>query len=84
MEEAAKCRHCRKQLIGKPYHLGGGALHPITKERVKVNYYGGYVCSESCDYRASMELEQSMPGHGYSQKSLSCYAQSHYKQNWNS
>jgi hypothetical protein len=30
-------------------------------ERAKVNFYGGYVCSDICDKRASYDLEESMP-----------------------
>ena len=64
-EEKATCRNCGKELIGKPYYMGGGAY--IKKrgvlEAVPVNHYGGYVCSYACDYKASLELEQSMPGH---------------------
>jgi hypothetical protein len=65
----AVCRGCGLELRGKAYYLGGHAFHPNTGAQAKVNYYGGYVCSESCDRRAHLELEQSMPGHG-GQRSL--------------
>lgn len=81
MEETARCRHCARPLRGKPYYMGGPAFHPISKEQCKVNYYGGFVCSESCDLRASLELESSMPGAG-STKRLSSSASSHHKNNW--
>jgi hypothetical protein len=85
-EETAVCRGCGKQLVGPPYYMGKRAgqsvYDPVTKEDAKVNFYGGYVCSEACDYRASLELEQSMPGHGYSQKSISGTTLAHHKQNW--
>lgn len=61
-EEVATCRGCGKELKGKPYYMGGTAYHPRTNERCKVNFYGGFVCSDKCDKRASYELEASMPG----------------------
>lgn len=83
IEETAECRHCRKPLRGKPYHLGGGAYLPLPKGgRAPVNYYGGYVCSRSCDVRTSLELEQSMPGHGYSQKQPGREAMARINSNW--
>lgn len=81
-EETAECRGCGKALRGKPYHMGGDAYLPDTNERAKVNHYGGFVCSRTCDFNASLALERSMPGHGFSQKRLSCYAQEALKRNW--
>lgn len=81
-EEKAECRGCGMILNGKPYHLGGPAYHPKTGERAKVNHYGGYVCSERCDYNSSLRLEQDMPGHGPSQKYLGCFSSQSYKNNW--
>jgi hypothetical protein len=78
----AVCRGCKKVLNGKPYYMGGQAYHPDTNERCKVNFYGGFVCSENCDRSASLELERTMPGHTASQSSLSTMAQSHLKNNW--
>lgn len=49
---------------------GGRAYDIVTGKEVKKNYYGGFVCSYTCDFRASLELEQSMPGHWMTQKSL--------------
>lgn len=69
-EETATCRGCGRKLIGKPYWAGGQAYHPETRERAKVNSYGGFVCSYRCDVKAALELEQSMPGHGITQKAL--------------
>lgn len=82
MTETAVCRGCRKVLRGKPYHMGGSAYDPRTGERCRVNFYGGFVCSEDCDRRASLALEQTMPGHGYTQTSIGCYAAESLKQNW--
>lgn len=79
----AVCRNCGLVLRGKPYHLGGSAYHPDTGERCPINHYGGYVCSEECDRRASLELERSMPGHGRGQESLSCFAAAALRKNWN-
>lgn len=63
-EETATCRGCGIVLDGKPYYMGGSAYHPRTRERVLTNFYGGYVCSQSCDRNAAMDLEASMPGSG--------------------
>ena len=63
MGDTAECRGCGKTLSGKPYYTGGNAYDPVTGKQAKVNFYGGYVCSRECDYRASLALEQSMPGH---------------------
>jgi hypothetical protein len=77
------CRGCKRPLIGKPYAYGGTrAYDPVTKEQAKINHYGGFVCSPECDFKVSLDLEQSMPGHGITQKTLSCHAQASYKQNW--
>jgi hypothetical protein len=83
-DEKAICRWCKRELRGKPYYMGGQAYHPDTGEQCKVNYYGGFVCSEHCDYRSSLELEESMPGH-QGQKSLSLGSESYkaVKRNWN-
>lgn len=80
--EVAECRHCKRVLKGKPYYRGGSAYHPDTGERCKVNFYGGFVCSARCDYQASLELEQSMPGHGCQQKSISGSSLRSYRSNW--
>jgi tRNA(Ile2) C34 agmatinyltransferase TiaS len=48
----------------------------------KTNYYGGFVCSRSCDYNAALELERSMPGHGYAQKEVGTDAYRKIKLNW--
>lgn len=60
----AVCRGCGKVLNGKAYHLGGSAYGPVTNERAPTNFYGGFVCSRDCDFRASLEQEDSMPGAG--------------------
>lgn len=80
-EETAICRGCGKILNGKPYYTGGVAYHPDTNESCKVNFYGGFVCSELCDIKASKELEASMPGNTGSGK-LSTFAQNHIANNW--
>ena len=82
-EETAACRRCNKPLRGKPYHTGGSAYLPLPKGgRAPVNYYGGYVCSRTCDYYASLELERSMPGHGPGQKTPSSEAMRCIESNW--
>ena len=82
MAETAECRGCRQELRGKPYYMGGNAYHLKTGEHCPVNFYGGYVCSEGCDHRASRELESSMPGHDFDQKSIGCFAQESLRRNW--
>lgn len=82
MSDHAECRWCRRRLAGSPYSLGGIARDPDTRELAKANYYGGWVCSRSCDFKASLELEQSMPGHGIAQTRLSPYAQERLERNW--
>lgn len=61
----AECRGCGKSLRGKPYYMGGSAYLPLSEGggQAKTNHYGGFVCSYSCDYRAALKLEASMPGH---------------------
>lgn len=68
-------------LRGKPYYMGGRAYHPRTGEQAKVNSYGGFVCSRSCDYRASLELEETVPGH-YGQRFLSGETLRRVNANW--
>lgn len=84
--ETAACRGCGKELNGPPYYKGrlAGQLvyDPVTKQEAKINYYGGYVCSEACDYNASLELERSMPGH-IGQKRVGQEAERHIRNNWN-
>lgn len=83
-KEIATCRGCGKILKGKPYYMGGAAYDPETNQSCKVNFYGGYVCSENCDLKSSREQEGSMPGNIMSKgNSLSSCAQSHLKNNWN-
>lgn len=79
--EQAKCRGCGRVLKGKPYYLGGRAYHPDTGEQCPINYYGGFVCSESCDERACLELEKSMPGHT-GQWRIGDSAQAKIRRNW--
>jgi ribosomal protein L34E len=78
----AVCRGCGLVLKGKPYQFGGQAYHPTTGDRCPPNHYGGYACSETCDRRASLELERSMPGHGSGQQTLDCYSAAALRRNW--
>jgi hypothetical protein len=78
MSDKPKCRNCGMELNGT-FHTG--VTNPETKEICKVNYYGGYVCSESCDKQACIDLERSMPG-GMPFSSLSSNAQESLKTNW--
>ena len=79
--EVAACRNCGMTLIGLPYYKGGAAYHPETKERCKINFYGGYVCSHNCDIKASTSLEMSMPG-GTPFTTLSTQASRNLESNW--
>lgn len=81
-DDKAVCRGCGLVLRGEPYWAGKPAYHPDTGVQVKVNYYGGFVCSRNCDIKASLELEQSMPGHGFSQKRIGPEAQRRVDHNW--
>lgn len=82
-EPQAECRWCKRKLRGKPYYMGGSAFIPETGEQAKVNHYGGFVCSQRCDYNASLDLEQSMPGHDWRQKTLGTFAAQAHRKNWN-
>jgi len=62
--EVATCRGCGRALRGKPYYMGGIAYIPETGARAPANHFGGYVCSESCDRNACLEMLSSMPGAG--------------------
>ena len=63
-EEQAECRGCGLKLIGKPYQFATkSAKHPVTKEECKVNFYGGYVCSDRCDRRVTDEMKRSIDEH---------------------
>lgn len=74
-----KCRSCG--LLLKENHRKEG-VHPATNEVLKCNYYGGYICSKKCDFEASLDIEQSMPGHNSAQYNLGCYSNSHFERNW--
>jgi hypothetical protein len=80
---SATCRGCGRTLVGKPYYMGGSAYVPGHKlEPARVNFYGGFVCSEDCDRSASLELERTMPGHGWDQARLTGPAADHLRRNW--
>lgn len=78
----AKCRGCGRDLQGRDYAFGSVAHIPETAERAKINHYGGFVCSPRCDYKASLDLEQTMPGHNAQQTKIGCFAQESYNRNW--
>ena len=81
-DSVATCRWCRRELNGKPYYMGGSAFDPKTNERCKINFYGGSVCSRECDFKASLALEQTMPGHSGREQTISCHAQNSLANNW--
>jgi hypothetical protein len=81
--DKAECRWCRRELDGQPFHMGGHPpWDPVNRRSVKRNWYGGWVCSSECDWRASLELECSMPGHGSGQTKLGQAAAEHHRRNW--
>ena len=73
--ERATCRGCGRALDGDAYMYGGRAYVPHDptdnprrpRREAKACHYGGFVCSERCDRRACLELERTMPGHGWQQ-----------------
>ena len=65
--EYAVCRNCGTRLDGQPYHLGGEAYLSDGKLARK-NWYGGYVCSKTCDIAATLEMKSSFPGAGQARK----------------
>jgi len=81
MSDGAICRGCGQELEGNPYHLGGHAYIPGTRNRAKVNFYGGWVCSEACDRRACLEMSSSMP-HAGTALSLNSFELQKIKDNW--
>ncbi len=80
--DPATCRGCGKLLKGDDFRYGGVAYHPASGKQCKVNHYGGYVCSEPCDYRSSLDLERTMPGHGWQQQKIGQSAMASYHRNW--
>ncbi len=80
-KDVAVCRGCGRELQGKPYHLGGDAYNPDTGKRCPKNHYGGFVCSEECDRRASVQQHESMPGCSGA-RTPDCYAAQRIADNW--
>lgn len=82
----AVCRGCGQRLNGSPYFKGGAAYVPRADgsngPQAKSNYFGGWVCSRECDYRASLELERDMPGHGHKQRQPGREAMARINANW--
>ena len=65
LPRVATCRGCGRVLLGRPYYMGQHfAHHPVTGERCPSNHYGGFVCSEACDRKVILSVEESMPGAG--------------------
>lgn len=79
--EVAYCRYCNRALNGAPYYMGKSAYDPKTGEKCKINFYGGFVCSQQCDYNACIDQESSF-GAGIA-RTLSSPARNHYNKNWN-
>lgn len=82
MSTNTKCRGCGKPLNGNGLQ-GNSVYDPETKKDAKWNYYGGWVCSERCDYNFCLAVEQSMPGH-VGQRKLSIGSKSYesVKKHW--
>lgn len=79
--EVAKCRGCGMVLKGEPYYKGGAAYHPRTGDRCKSNFFGGFVCSSSCDRSSSLRQLSSIPGAGEA-RHLDDPTQEHFNRNW--
>jgi ribosomal protein L34E len=63
-DETAKCRGCGRALEGSPYWKGGNAYVPGTKTRNRPygvramgHWYGGWVCSASCNRRVFKDMQ---------------------------
>lgn len=87
--DVATCRGCRTVLVdafgkpARPWYTGNqNAYHPDTKRAAKSCYYGGFVCRQSCDLRACLELERDMPGHGGAQTVVSSEVRRMSNQKW--
>lgn len=80
-KDPAVCRGCRMTLKEFDYSYGGAAYHPRTGKRVPVNHFGGFVCSESCDRRACLDMLSSMPGAGPT-RTLDSPCAERVRQNW--
>ena len=80
--EVATCRGCGMILRGRAYWFGGQACHPKTGEQCRINYYGGFVCSKTCDWNASMRMATSMPGARGKATTLDTFALEGYRRNW--
>lgn len=83
-ETHAVCRGCGMVLNGEPHYKGKQAVHPRTGKTVPFCFYGGFVCSRTCDERACLEQERSMPGHGTSQQHIGTAARERIERNWRS
>ena len=84
--ERATCRGCDRLLDGDAYMYGGRAYVPHDtpgpRREALACHYGGFVCSASCDYRACLSLEQTMPGHGHTQTRLDCDLEGRIVEKW--
>lgn len=76
----AECRGCRKPL--RKSDSGGYCYDQKTGKEAIWGHYGGWACSRDCEFRASLELERSMPGHNATQTRLSCYAAEALRKHW--
>jgi hypothetical protein len=69
MSETNRCRHCGTELTGKPYYTGNIYAKRVSDGReARINFYGGFVCCEECDFRACIAQESSMPGAGVARR----------------
>lgn len=63
-DDEATCRGCGKTLEGSPYWKGGSAYVPGTQTRNRPygiralgHFYGGWVCSASCNRRVFKDMQ---------------------------
>jgi hypothetical protein len=80
--EQATCRGCGKPLRGDAYRYGGRAFDIQTGAEARHNHYGGFVCSRTCDWKACVALERTMPGHTGAQTVPGSHAMQQINQTW--
>lgn len=84
--ETDECRYCKLILIGKPYYLGGVCAYfreysNNKRYEAKINWYGGFVCSRTCDEKACLAMQSSFPGVGLA-TIIDSNARRHIESNW--
>lgn len=63
MSDKAECRGCGMELIGEPDYKGGEARHPVSNKLCDRSFWGGFVCSDICDYAVDERQNRSIDAH---------------------